>query len=373
MAGLALIGLVLLDGFEAMVFPRRVKRTLRPTRLFYRTTWRLWRAAAGLVPGRKRQATFLSVFGPLSMLALFVVWVAGLICGFALLTWSLGVPLKTGGQVFGIPTYLYMSGVTFFPLGYGEVTPGSGLGRALAVVEAGTGFGFMAVIIGYLPVLYGAFSRREAPISLLDARAGSPPSVGQLLVRLGEARNLEAVQSFLVEWERWAAELLESHLSFPVLSYYRSQHDNQSWLGALTMILDTCAVLMAGLKGANRYQARLTFAAARHATVDLAMVFDTPPCVCEERLPPERLQQFRGQLAAAGLAFPEDAAADARLDELRRMYEPFVAGLSRHFLMPLPAFVPDAPAVDNWQTSAWMRRLPGFGELPLPAGDEHFD
>ena len=112
----------------------------------------------------------------------------------------------------------------------------------LTVIEAGMGFGFMAVIIGYLPVLYQAFSRREVGISLLDARAGSPPSAGQLMLRLVRTDRAAGATPLLAEWERWAAELLESHLSFAVLSSYRSQHDNQSWLAALTVALDACAI-----------------------------------------------------------------------------------------------------------------------------------
>src|SRR5262249_8204919 len=163
--------------------------------------------------------------------------------------------------------YLYLSGTTFFTLGLGDVTPGAPLGRTLTVVESGLGFFFLAVVVGYLPVLYQAFSGRETTISLLDARAGSPPSAGECLLRLARSGNLAAIDAVLVGWERWAAELLESHLSFPVLSYYRSQHDNQSWLAALASILDTCAILMVEIKNANLYQAQLTFAMARHAAV----------------------------------------------------------------------------------------------------------
>src|SRR5689334_23393023 len=86
----ALIGLVLLDGFEAMVLPRRVTHAWRPARLYYRGVWSLWRFVAARLPtGRTRQA-FLSVLGPLSLLVLFTLWVAGLIAGFGLLHWSLG-------------------------------------------------------------------------------------------------------------------------------------------------------------------------------------------------------------------------------------------------------------------------------------------
>jgi hypothetical protein len=372
LAGLALIVVILLDGFEAMVLPRRVTRALRPARFFYRNTWEAWRLAARLVPGRRRRETFLSLYGPLSLLTLFGLWALALITAFALLSWSWQTSSREG-EVVGFLDHLYLSGVTFFTLGYGDITPVTRAGRVLAVLEGGLGFGFMAVIIGYLPVLYQAFSGREVTISLLDARAGSPPSAAQMLVRLGHARAPSALEPLLAEWERWAARLLESHLSFPVLGYYRSQHDNQSWLGALTVILDTCSLLLAGVKGVDLYQVQLTFGMARHAAVDIALVFHTPPRPETDRLPPEELRRLREQLREAGLPLPEGAAADAKLTELRGMYEPFVQALARHFRLVLPPFVPEKQTVDNWQTSAWMRRAPGFGKLQITDGDDHFD
>src|SRR5579871_3223038 len=313
---LCLIVVVLVEGFETMVLPRRVTRSLRLTRLFYRSSWTLWRAVGlRLAPGKGREY-FLSIFGPLSLLGLFATWVLSLILGFALLQWSLGTTLQAPEQVTDLSTYLYLSGVTFFTLGYGEVTPITVAGRILSVAEAGLGFGFMAVIIGYLPVLYQAFSHREVTISLLDARAGSPPSAAQALLRLAQAHTFAAVDPFLAEWERWAAELLESHLSFPVLSYYRSQHDNQSWLAAITSILDTCAFLIVGMKDIAPYQAQLTFAMARHAIVDLALVFRTPPLSPDpDRLPEARLLQLRGLLRDAGWDLREGSAVDARSEE----------------------------------------------------------
>jgi hypothetical protein len=369
LAGLALIAIVLMDGFEVMILPRRITRVYRLARLFYRTAWTLWRAVACcLLEGRRRQY-FLSLFGPASMLALFLTWVLGLITAFALLHWSLSTPLHgPSGDEDGLAACFYLSGVTFFTLGPGDVTAVSVAGRVLTVAEAGMGFGFLAVIIGYLPVLYQAFSRREAGISLLDARAGSPPTAAQFLLRRAmPGSGIAGATPVLAEWERWAAELLESHLSFPVLTYYRSQHDNQSWLAALTVELDTCALLLAGAAEADLYQARLTFAMARHAAVDLASVFRTPPRPPQpDRLPPERLGQLRADLRKQGVGLREGAAADAKLAELRGLYEPFVQALADHLLFALPPVVPERVPVDNWQTSAWMRRAAGIGELPAP-------
>ena len=229
------------------------------------------------------------------------------------------------------------------------------------------------MVIGYLPVLYQAFSRREVTISILDARAGSPPSVAQILVRVAQAGKLATLDLFLAEWERWAAELLESHLSFPVLSHYRSQHDNQSWLAAITTMLDTCTFLMVEVKDLSPYQAQLTYAMARHAVVDLALVFKTPPQAADpDRLSPDQLRRLRQGLRQAGLDLREGPAIDARLAEIRGMYEPFVNALAQYFLLALPPLLPAEEAADNWQRSPWMRRASGFGSLPLAnVEDDH--
>jgi len=374
LASLGFIVLVLQDAFEVMILPRRVTRPYRFARYFYRYGWRLWRQLTLILPAGKQRESILAMFGPLSLLTLIGSWMLGLIVGFALLHWSLGTPLKPDGTAADLFTYFYLSGTTFSTLGFGDVTSAEPLGRLLTVVEACLGFGFLACVIGYLPVLYQAFSRREVTISLLDARAGSPPSASQLLLRAARAGNAAAVLPFLAEWERWSAEVLESHLSCPLLGYYRSQHDNQSWVAALTAILDTCALLIAGVKSLDPYQAQLTFAMARHAVVDLAMTFQIPPQpVDEARLRIETVRELWRALQKEGWETRDGEAIAAKLAELHAMYAPFVDGLSRYFLLTLPPLCPERVTVDNWQTSAWMRRTPGFGNLPPVEGDEHFD
>jgi hypothetical protein len=370
-----LILLTLWDAFEAMVFPRRVTRKIRPTRFYYISVWTLWRVVACRMKAGRRRQTFLSIFGPLSLLGLFVTWVAVLILGFALLHWSLGTPVKTTDESTNFGAYCYLSGSTFTTLGYGDMTPSQPLGRFLAVVESGLGLGFLAMIIGYLPAIFQSFSRRETTISLLDARAGSPPSASQFLIRLAQARQLGAIGPFLEEWERWAAELLESHLSFPSLSFYRSQHDNQSWLAALTTILDTCALLLADIRCKHDYQAQLTFAMARHAVVDIALVFKTAPRPPNpDRLAEGRCKELRQQLSEAGIELANSDTMAKRFEELRDMYEPFVNALAEFLLLTLPPILPEHSTTDNWQTTAWARRAPGIGKLGRPSGaDEHFD
>jgi voltage-gated potassium channel Kch len=374
---LFVIVVILWDAFETVVLPRRVTRRVRLTSGFYRLTWTPVAAIARRLPPSKQRDRYLSFYGPLSLLLLLLVWAVGLIFAFALLQWAAGARLQSPGAQTGFGTYLYLSGVTFFTLGYGDVYALEPLGRVLSVVEAGTGFGFLAIIIGYLPVLYQSFSRREVSISMLDARAGSPPTAAELLRRHADTGNMGRLGVLLLDWERWAADLLESHLSYPVLCYYRSQHDNQSWLASLTCVLDTCALVQVGIDGAHAWQARLTFAMARHAVVDIAQIFNTRPVAPgDERLPAEELRRLRAMLTRAGLVLRDGPEAEERLKALRHLYEPYVNGLACHLLISLPPWLPSTGKADNWQTSAFERDARGVDAAAAPVletfEDEHF-
>src|SRR5713226_4001278 len=347
-----LILVILWDAFETIILSRRVSRKFRLTRAFYRLFWTPWRAAARRVPEGNRRENLLMVFGPLSLILLLVTWAVGLITGFGLLHWGLGSQLSGPSGLTGFREDLYMSGTTFFTLGLGDVTPRTPLARALTVLESGMGFAFLALVIGYLPMISQAFSRREVNISMLDARAGSPSTAAQLL-RRHSCENADDLQDLLRQWERWSAELLESHVSFPVLSYFRSQHDNQSWVAALTTILDACALVIARVEDSPVRTARLAFAMARHAVVDLCAVFNlrpTPPS--PDRLPREELARLEGFLSKSNVRLRGDEGALAKLLALRGLYEPQVEALSRFLLMPLPAWFPAAETRDNWERTA---------------------
>lgn len=356
--GLALIVVILWDAFETIILPRRVTRRLRLTSVFYRTMWTLCSSLVRAMRNRKRRDKYLGTFGPLSLLFLLAMWALGLILGYAIVHWGLETKLNLPDETGRFATYLYISGETFFTLGYGDIVPQLPLGRAIAVIEAANGFGLLAIVIGYLPVLYGAFSRREVDIALLDARAGSPSSAAEMLRRHGEKGHLHDLNEVLHEWEHWSAELLESHLSYPVLCYFRSQHDNQSWLGSMTTILDTCALVLVGVGDTPTWQAKLTFAMARHAVVDLAQIFRVAPTSPEFdacRLIPGDLERIREILANNGTHLLDGEEAEQKLSELRAMYEPYVCALSEMLLMPLPPWIVGEDAIDNWKTSAWGR------------------
>jgi hypothetical protein len=355
-AGIACVFAVLLDAFQTIILPRRASGRFRLTRVFYIVTWKPWVFFARRLRNlRKRESAF-SYYGPLSLIFLLVVWAGAMVIGFALIFYSLGSPFNDSIQGPGFRSDLYVSGTTIFTLGLGDVTPHSAWARELIILEAGTGFGFLAVVMGYFPVLYSAFSRREVSISLLDARAGSPPTAAELLRRHSYQGGDNALSLLLLEWERWSAELLESHISYPLLCYFRSQHNNQSWISALTAVLDTSALLIAGVKGHEARQAQLTFAMARHAMVDLAQIFSLAPVSdAPDRLPPDRYEQLYDLLCRSGVSVCRDGHSIERLREMRALYEGYAAALADYLHMPLPPWIAEKPHKDNWLAVARLR------------------
>src|ERR1700737_1678540 len=379
LGGLALAIVILIDAFEAIILPRRVTRRIRVTRLFYRTTWAFWKAVVRKIPSRKTRDALLGGYGPCSLLLLIALWALGLVMAFGMMQYGAGSAIEVHELGHpGLAMDLYLSSTTFFTLGMGDVIPRVPLARFLLVAEAGLGYGFLAVIVGYLPFIYSSFSRREVNISLLDARAGTPPTAGELLRRYSYPEGQKALRDLLKEWELWCAELMESHLSYPVLAYFRSQHDNQSWIASLTAILDACALIKSGIEGACERQADLTFAIARHAVVDLSQVFGTAPrTLALDRLNPTDLRLIRDTLAAQGMKIHDGEEADRQLLKLRSMYEPFVYSLAMHLSQTLPPWIPQKKGKDNWQTSAWARESGLLDKVDKKDGttvtvDEHF-
>ena len=352
--GIILVAIALRDSFETIILPRRVSSRMRVSKIFYTLSWKPWAAAGRRMRPSDWRETFLSTYGPLSLIVLFVLWGGILISGFALLLWAAGFDVHLTG-----PQNLYVSGTTFTTLGIGDFTPKSDLARFLTVVEAGTGFGFLAVLISYLPVLYQSFSRREISISMLDEWAGSPPSAGDLLRRGAESGEMAELIPLMARWEQWTAELLESHLSYQVLSYFRSQHENQSWLAALTAIMDFSSLWQATKDHGKSWQARRVYAIGRHALGDLSQVlraapeFDAPDRMSEAELKALHELFNKGGMKIDMATFRE------RLTSLRKGYEPYAIALGHELLMDLPPWMPLEERQDNWETTAWEGAAPG--------------
>ncbi len=350
--------LVLWEIFETIVLPRKIDRKFRLTRYYYLAAWAAYCFLSDRVVRPKRRAAFLAIFGPFSLLGLFAVWGVSLAFAFALMNWSIQSSFKLpDGEAPGFALDLYVSGTTLTTLGLGDVTPRSPAARLTTVLEAGLGLGLVALVISYLPALYQAFSRREMEISMLDARAGSPPSATELLLRSARRGRPEGLANLLADWERWCAEIMESHISYPVLCYFRSQHTNQNWVTAITAILDTCALCIACLDHESSSQAHLTFAMGRHAVVDITQVFHKQPSTnMPERLSRESFQTICGDLRQNNLRVcPEDESWN-RLGEMRRLYEPYVLTLSRHLRMEVAPWTHPAGVKDNWVATKWQAR-----------------
>lgn len=373
----ALLLIVLQDAFEVMLLPRRVHRRLRLTWYYFTAAWEGWCYLAARLKPAQRRERFLGVFGALSMVVLFGLWACALILGFGLLEW-----IAQGANTAPLTDELYMSGVTFFTLGYGDVVPQTPAARVISVIEAGTGIGFIAIVIGYLPVLYQLFARREAHVIQLDARAGSPPTAATMLCRHAECGGLDKLDDLLREWEVWGSELLESHLSYPMLVYYRSQHDNQSWLTALAAVMDCCALILVGVQDMQPLQARMTFAMARQVIVEMARSFRIAPSRYEggDRLAQADYERMEALLAEAGVNWAAGPASRDSLAALRATYEPLLDGLRRTLRLALPTWIATGDGEDHWERGhrgTLARRLieqlsERGGDAPAAAGKGRF-
>jgi hypothetical protein len=352
--GGVLVVLMLLEIFLSFVLPRRVKRDPRIVRSIFDYAWRPWRRLARLLPDDRAADTMLGVFGPVGLLLNLVLWVGMLMLGYACLQWA-GHSRLGGARPGSFGEDLFFSAATLVSSGTAGLSAQSGFARAVQVIDAASGLAVLGIVIGYLPALYQAFSRREATVSQLDARAGSPPSAGRLIVRSTQREGWPELNDYLREWEGWVAELMETHLSYPILAYFRSQHVNQNWLSALCTVLDACALTIAAAPRGTVDSARFTYAIARHAVVDLSYTFHVSPLPPPaDRLPVADLRALLGQLGEAGVqlgAAPE--TIEERLVRIRGFYEPYVCALAGRLELAMPPWMaPESPS-DNWRTTEW--------------------
>ncbi len=346
--GLALLAAAVSDAFQTVVVARHVRRLPAITRIFYHVTWVPYAAIARLVRSEQRRDKYLGIYGPLSLLLLLSFWVISLIVAFATLQWSIGRGASDAPS--SLADDLYFSASSFFTLGTGE--PQTLASKYVMVVEAAFGFTFLGLVIGYLPVLYQSFSNRELRILLLDARAGSPPSAVEFILRRGS--NPAKLEARLAEWEEWSLDLLQNHLSYPMLAYYRSQHPNQSWLAALTTIIDVSALVMLSANDDLKRQAQFTFAAGRHTLVHSASLFRSPAKLPREsRLSEQQFEHLCAVVVSGRTPLHLDRSMGAELTRIRSTYEPHAYALAAYFRMALPEWMPERATADNWEILSW--------------------
>jgi len=347
-AGFGLIGVSLQDAFEVVLLPRPVQRRVRLMHYFFRATWAVWvRIGARLPPGPKREGV-LGVYGPSSMVLLFSLWALCLIVGFGLLQWSLpGLYGSEPGPT--LTERLFMSGSAFFTLGDSSSTKDLAVIRILVIAEAGTGFGFIALTISYLPVLQQHFFQRDMQLIQLAARAGSPPTSVALILWHVTGGDVVRLENWLREWEVWCAELIESHSSYPMLAFYRSQHDNHSWLSSLAVVLDCCALLLAGFPEQPLHQTESTFMVARRVLLELCRSLDlqTEPGVVVRAVDRAEFTQITAAFEGFGDAWTDTVETQAYLTSLRGTYASLLTALSTYLLLPLPGWLPPLCAGAN--------------------------
>jgi hypothetical protein len=181
-----------------------------------------------------------------------------------------------------------------------------------------------------------------------------PPTAGELLLR--QANKPDKLEGQLADWENWTAEVLDEQLSYSMLAYFRSQHENQSWLAAPIALVDASAIVLLCSDDELKHQALLTFAIGRHALVDLSAVFrGRPAAPAETRLSPAQLADLQKELNRAQVCLHSERLDAADLDRLRGMYEPYANALSIHFLVALPGWLPQGNRNDNWVRTKWKK------------------
>ena len=352
--GAALVALMLVEIFVAFLLPRRVKRDPKIVRSVFAYAWRPWRRLARTLSPQARD-TMLGMYGPFGLLLNLVLWVASMMIGYGCLQWAAGSHLGVGGHRVNFGHDLFFSAATMASSGTAGLASHGTFSEIVQVIDAGSGLAVIAIVIGYLPALYQAFSRREATVSQLDARAGSPPSAGRLVVRSTQRDGWPAMNRYLSGWETWVAELMETHLAYPVLAYFRSQHVNQNWLSAMCALLDACSFTVCAAPPGTVDSARFTFAIARHAVADLSYSFHAEPLApAIDRLPRADLEELVRQLAEVGVHPDADVdTVEERLRRMRALYEPYINALGERLELSLPPWLAPESPTDNWRTTAW--------------------
>lgn len=264
--GLVLIGIVAWDLFQTVVVPRPTPGTIRVSRYVVRGSWALMKRVGRRTPAAVRDSLY-GLFGPGAAILLLGVWLGLLILGFGLLLFALRD--ETSPVLPDLWSAIYLAASSVLTIGYGDFVPTGPATRILAVFAAAGGLGAVALVVTFLFSLYGSYQRRELAIVTLQAAAGSPPSAVALLETYARLDILDRLDPLFQEWEAWSAEVLDSHVAYPILGFFRSSHDNLSWINALGTVLDAASLVLTSIKGIPRGEAKLFKRVGAHLVEDI--------------------------------------------------------------------------------------------------------
>jgi cbb3-type cytochrome oxidase subunit 3 len=313
--GAALVLLILADAIATLIVTRARTARWRPTRLWYATTWRGTRIAAAHLPSRGGDFV-LNVYPALSLLGLLLLWLVGLVVGWACVYWGLAERVAGQGDWVSLA---YYSGTSLLTPAFG-VASGEGV-RFLSLVETLSGLGTIALLISYLPALYGAYSRREARLLTLDDPIGGRLTPTRVIAVHVSDQNLDLFNRFCADWEIWTAEVLESHSSYPMLALFRSQHPGQSWITALGVVTDAATLACACIVGAEVREPYFLYRRGRRAVVDIAAALNIPEAPADlTSLTRENIEFAWEGLRQLGLDLRDMDETQRRLQELREPY-----------------------------------------------------
>ena len=346
LAGAALVVTVLRDVFQSVVTPRPVGGFWRLGRFPVLRLWRPWRWLALRVGDAPRREALLGSFGPLAVILALVGWVAALLLGYGLLLDAMRTQIRPEPPTFW--SSLYFAGTSMFTIGFGDFVPASAPTRVVALVAGATGLGVFAVVITFLFSLFAAFQRREVSVVMLEAAASAPPSGVTLLETFALAGILGELPDTFRSWQTWSAEVLDSHLAFPVLGYFRSSHDNDSWISSLGAVMDAATLVITSIDreatpGAptSLYgRAKLMRSVGGHCIEDLVLYFglDGDHTVGVEL---QEYRQARDRLAHAGYALRPEAEAWTMFQRIRSEYAGRVNALAEHWASPPAQWIGD--------------------------------
>jgi len=342
--GVLIWGAVLWDGFATIILPRTVTPWRRLSHRFNRLSWWLWSRVARRISQNELRLSFLSVYGPISVMLLLILWAGLMIVAFALIYHTMGQRFQASVGPADFGTLLYMSGSTFLTLGIGDVTSADPIGRLFMILEAGSGLIFLGLVITYMPLLHQAYASREVYNLLVHSRLGGSPVAINLLHRYTGPDRAEILRGHLRDAERWMAETLQSHLAHPVLSFYRAQHWGESWLVSVATIMDTSTLVIVGGEGLPAAQARLTYQMGvrllKDLTHALAIQIDSN---CPTRVAEADIPAIAAAMQAAGLSLKLEQMRTLELLRLSREYEVYLVALSHWLMFPLAGWLPPKP------------------------------